>query len=93
MNDAAIDTTAGPDFSKAISLLGGLTVSNRKCAFGRLLEEAPPEFTAAYESAVENGVATRLIHAELQKAGMRIGRDTISLHRNSRCICVGESNG
>lgn len=59
-----------------------------KCSFAKLMDRLGPEATTLTASLLVNKkVSTRAIHLALRKAGAHIGRDTITDHRNNKCIC------
>jgi hypothetical protein len=91
MTSSATGTTTSPDFEAALNSLNLLKGPNRQCSFGRFLEESPKDFREALEKVMQSDVPHRSIHIELKKAGVRVGRDTFTLHRTGRCICSGEN--
>lgn len=58
------------------------------CPVGKLLSDMDDDTRAAMQSALDSRAATRAIHNELISSGIRIGRDTLSAHRNGWCRCV-----
>lgn len=66
------------------SLNGGAATP---CPVGKLLNDMDKETAEALRSALLSRVATRVIHAELVNAGIKIGRDTVASHRNGWCRC------
>lgn len=58
------------------------------CPVGKLLSEMDEDTRTAMESALQSRAATRAIHNELISSGIRIGRDTLSAHRNGWCRCA-----
>lgn len=89
MTGDANGTTTDPDFEAALRSLNLLKEPTRLCSFGRFLDNSPPEFREALETVMKSDVPHRSIYIELTKAGVRIGRDTFTLHRTGRCICSG----
>ena len=61
--------------------------SKTPCPLGKILLDLDKETSEALQFALESRVATRIIHLELSGAGMKIGRDTITQHRNGWCRC------
>ena len=91
MNRDSTGNSIGPDFDAALKSLGSLGDSPRLCAFGRFIQSSPPEFQEALGAAMKSDASHRSIYIELTKAGVRVGRDTFTLHRVGRCICSGET--
>lgn len=58
------------------------------CPVGKLLSEMDEDTRIAMQSALDSRAATRAIHNELISSGIRIGRDTLSAHRNGWCRCA-----
>ena len=64
------------------------------CPVGKIINALDADTSAALESVLNSTASTRDIHGELIKAGYKIGRDTLSSHRNKWCRCnMEESNG
>jgi len=57
------------------------------CPMGRIIQSLDKETSEALVRALEGRAATRIIHHELQSAGIRIGRDSVASHRNGWCRC------
>lgn len=92
MNGDSTGNAIGPDFGAALKSLSSLQKTPRLCAFGRFIESSPPEFQQALQTAMDSDASHRSIYVELTKAGVRVGRDTFTLHRVGRCICTGETS-
>ena len=91
MDGGTTDATNDTDWGAALARVSSLSSSTRRCAMGKLLDEAPEDFRVLLEDRMANdGISSRRIHEELSMAGIRIGRDTLSLHRAHRCICMGD---
>lgn len=60
-----------------------------KCPFARLIETLPEEIQQLILNLAKNTeISHRAIHNALRKAGANIARETVSDHRNGRCICT-----
>lgn len=82
-------TTTTDDVFAALSRLLNKGVSGeRKCSFAKFIDESPEEFQVAIAQVLDSDLSHRTIFVELQKAGIRISRETITLHRTGRCICT-----
>lgn len=91
MTGAPVEGTNDTDWGIAMERFSGLSRISRRCAMGKLLDEAPEDFRVLLENRMNtDGISSRRIHQELSIAGIRIGRDTLSLHRAHRCICMGD---
>jgi hypothetical protein len=91
MDGASTDATSDTDWGAALARVNDLSATTRRCAMGKLLDDAPDEFRALLEDRMAiDGISSRRIHEELSIAGIRVGRDTLSLHRANRCICMGD---
>lgn len=92
MDGGTTDGTNDMDWGAALKRVSDLKKTTRRCAMGKLLDAAPQDFRALLEDRMANdGISSRRIHEELSLAGIRVGRDTLSLHRANRCICMGDS--
>ena len=70
--------------------LAGATLPSkgaRPCPMALLIAQLDPTDGEALQSALDSRLTTRVIHTELQAEGYRIGRDTVSNHRNGWCRC------
>jgi hypothetical protein len=65
------------------------TRTNAQCAFAKLIQTLPAEIQQLTQTLTENPqISHRAIHHALRKAGANIARETVSDHRNRRCICT-----
>jgi len=85
----AFDLNPLVDLEEALLASSGLGLGDgSKCSFAKLMDRLGPEAGALAISLLANKkVSTRAIHLALRKAGAHIGRDTITDHRNNKCIC------
>jgi len=60
---------------------------SRPCSFAEFISSLDPEDAQAVRDILLTRVPTRKIHTELQEEGYRIGRDSITNHRNGWCRC------
>jgi hypothetical protein len=69
--------------------LGSLEATSpiRRCSFAEFIMTLDADDAAALTNILSSRVPTRKIHTELQEEGYRIGRDSISNHRNGWCRC------
>ena len=58
------------------------------CPMGRLINELDADTALALQTVLNGRAATRTIHNELVVAGIKIGRDSVSNHRNGWCRCA-----
>ena len=65
-----------------------------RCPMARLIETVRAEDAVVAEQLEEAvtdlDMSMSTLHAALRQAGYKIARESISLHRNKRCICVEE---
>ena len=59
----------------------------RPCSFAEFISTLDADDAAALTNILSSRVTTRKIHTELQEEGYRVGRDSISNHRNGWCRC------
>jgi hypothetical protein len=57
------------------------------CSVGKLLDELPPDETAALEQMLTGGWSQAEIHAAVTAEGHYVGRQTINRHRSQACRC------
>jgi hypothetical protein len=67
------------------------TTNNTVCPFTKLIQTLPAEIQNLILSLTKNpAISHRSIHQALRKAGANIARETVSDHRNGRCICTNK---
>ena len=59
----------------------------KPCPVIQMMDEWDGETRDAFNSVLASKAKTTDIHRELAAAGYRIGRDTLSYHRNGFCRC------
>ena len=79
---------ANPDLlAEAFAAPPALTA---RCPMGRLLDEASPTARTRVQAALDlEHVSTTWIISQLQRAGAKIGKDSVWKHRSGSCRCAG----
>lgn len=57
------------------------------CPMARVFSELDEETATLLKKILESKTSTKLIHQELHKEGVKIARDSISIHRKGQCRC------
>jgi hypothetical protein len=88
MSGNTSDTTTTNELSDALrKLLHKGSAEERQCSLAKFISESPEEFQLAMNQILGSNLSHRAIFIELHKAGVKISRETITLHRTGRCIC------
>jgi hypothetical protein len=83
-------TNTPPNSGLAEALAGLVAKTDRICTVSKLLLQLDPKMCELLQSALDNpGVSNNSIRTALMVDGIRMSRDSISDHRNGRCICGG----
>lgn len=71
------------------ALLNGSTAQcgSKPCSVSRMLASLSNETATVVRRLLDSERSTRSIHLALQRAGVRIGRDTLDDHRKKLCTC------
>lgn len=69
-----------------------LTAPTNPCPVRNMLNELDEETSQALNRLLTDPkFSTRKIHQALQVSGIKVGRDTLTYHRNKTCRCEGQS--
>lgn len=83
-------STTPPNGGLAEALAGLVAQTQRVCTVTKLLANLDPEMSKLLQVALDNpGVSNNSIRTALLVDGIRVSRDSISDHRNGRCVCGG----
>lgn len=57
------------------------------CPVAKLLDSLPAETALLLGDLLASDVPVRTIHMQLQKVGIKIGRESMLMHRKGQCRC------